>query len=306
MIAFGLLLVVAAIPLVAGPTGARVAARAARSLPPATATVVLTGFALSVSLVTGAVLCLACLLGVVEQFPATHPADWSTATLREQLPVPIGVGLAAGGLAIALLGRAGLHLVRVVARARRTAAVVATLPAVGDLAVIDDTALHAYSVPGRHSRIVVSTGLLRSLTGPQRGALLAHEEAHLRHHHHRYAQLARLAAAANPLLSPVARAVDGAIERWADTVAAREVGDAATVARALSTAALALPRMPPESLGAAHHDVIDRVRDLLEPPRRQARTGVLFVLAATLCWASATALVLYVFRVVELSESVVT
>ncbi|ONH21993.1 M56 family metallopeptidase [Pseudofrankia asymbiotica] len=296
------LLVLAMAPVAAGLIGGRVATRAARRLPPAAATVALTGFALTVSFATLALLCLTAFLGVVERFPATHPSDWSTPTLRERLPVPIPVGLAAGGVAAALLGRAARHLGRAVATARRTAAVVATWPSVGELTIVDDNAAHAYSVPGRNRRVVVSTGLLRSLTGPQRRALLAHEQAHLRHHHHRYAQLARLAAAAHPTLSPVARAVDRAIERWADAVAVRAVGDPVTVAHALGVAALAAPP-PAGGLGAAHHDVVDRVRDLLEPPRRRSRAAVPLALAALLCWASVIALALYTFSVVELSES---
>jgi len=69
--------------------------------------------------------------------------------------------------------------------------------------------------------------------------LLAHEGAHLRHHHHLYTQLARLAAAANPLLRPLARVIAEGTERWADEVAAAEVGSRRLAARGLARAALA-------------------------------------------------------------------
>lgn len=297
-------LALAAVPLVVGLVGSRLGARVARDLAAASATMILTGFAVTASLATGAVLVLTTFLGVVERCPWTHPDDWSARTLREMLPVPVPLALIAGGLLAAMTTRAVRHLVRTLASARRTAAVVASLPAVGGLAVIDDDASHAYSVPGRRGRVVLSTGLLRSLTAPQRRALLAHEEAHLRHHHHRYAQLTRLAAAANPLLAPVTRAVDLAIERWADAAAVRAVGDPTTVAHALGTAALAGPPAPPHGLGAAHHDVVDRVRDLLEPTRRRRRHGVLVAIAVMLCWASVTALTLHTFTVVEFCETV--
>ncbi|ADP81014.1 M48 family metalloprotease [Pseudofrankia inefficax] len=304
MIVLGVLLALALVPPLVGATGGRPAARVARRVPPAAATVLLTGFALTVSLATGMMLCLAAFLGTVELFPFAHPSDWSAGTLRARIPVPSAAGLAAGTLAVGLLGRAGLHLVRVVAGARRASAAVAVLPAVGELAVVDDPAAHAYAVAGRHRRVVVSTGMLRSLTGPQRRALLAHEHAHLRHHHHRYTRLAWLAAAANPLLTPVARAVDQAAERWADAVAVRAVGDPATVAHALGRAALA---GPPSShgLGAAGHDVVDRIRDLLEPPRRQASAGLLLGAAAVVCWASTAAVLFHTYNVIEFAETVV-
>ncbi len=57
--------------------------------------------------------------------------------------------------------------------------------------------------------------------------LLAHERAHARNSHYLFTSAARLAAAANPLLRPVAAEVGYAIERWADERAAAETGDRA-------------------------------------------------------------------------------
>jgi Zn-dependent protease with chaperone function len=71
-------------------------------------------------------------------------------------------------------------------------------------------------VSGLRGRIVVTTGLLHNLEPAERRAVLAHEAAHLRGHHQIYVQLTELAAAANPLLRPVARAVRYGVERWAD------------------------------------------------------------------------------------------
>ncbi|MCK9925871.1 M56 family metallopeptidase [Frankia sp. Mgl5] len=309
------LLALALFPAVVGLAGSRAAAGAARYLPPAAATVLLTTFAVTVSVAVETMLSLSAYLGTVDLFPAAHPHDWSTPTLRATLPIPNAAGLATGALAVILLGRTGVHLVRVVVGARRTTAAAAALPAVGGLAIIDDTAAHAYAVPGRNRRVVVSTGMLRLLTGPQRRALLAHEQAHLRHHHHRYAQLTRLAAAANPLTALIAPAVDHAIERWADAAAVRAVGDPCTVAHALGRAALGRPAAPPHrpgaahdhphGLGAAHDHVVDRVRDLLDPPLRQTRVGVLLAVATMLCWASTAAVVLYIHGVIELAEATV-
>jgi hypothetical protein len=47
-------------------------------------------------------------------------------------------------------------------------------------------------------------------------ALLAYERAYLRGRHHWFTAAAEPAAAANPLLRPLARAVAFTIERWAD------------------------------------------------------------------------------------------
>jgi Zn-dependent protease with chaperone function len=295
------------IPVLLGAGAGGFGSRAARRLPPALATVLLTAFALTVALATGMLLCLAAYVGTVGLLPLVHPRDWSPRRLHEELPIPAWVALATGAVAGVLLARACRHLVRVVRSSRRTAAAAAALPAIGDLAVVPDTAIHAYAVPGggphRRGRVVVSTGMLRCLSGPQRRALLAHEQAHLRYHHHWYVQLARLAAAANPLMRPVAIAVDQATERWADAVAVRQVGDRAVVAHALGRAALARPAAPGDALGAAQHDVLDRIRDLLEPPRRQAHTALLFAAATAACWLCTIAVILYTHGIVDIAEA---
>jgi Peptidase family M48 len=298
-----LILLVALLPLPVGFSAGRIAPRAARLLPPAAATLLLTTVALTVALATGLPLCLAAYVGTVDLLPLIHPYDWSAQQLHERLPIPTPAALATGLVAIVLAGRACLHLARVALSAHRTASAVAALPAIGDLAVVHDPAVHAYAVPGRGGRVVVSTGMLRALSGPQRRALLAHEQAHLRHRHYRYTQLARLAAAANPLMHPVARAVDQATERWADAAAVREIGDPTTLAHALGLAALARPILPAHALGASHHDVVDRIRDLLEPPRRRVHTGILLAAATALCWMSTATVVLYTHSLVELAEA---
>ena len=301
--AVGLVLLPALLPVLVGLGAPQLAPGAARYLAPAVATRLLTAVAITVALTTGLLLCLACYLGIVQLIPLAHPVDWSLQTLRHELPIPTPAALAAGLVATGLLMRACLQLTRIVRSARQTAAAAAGLRAVGDLAVVQDPAVHAYAVPGRGGRIVVSTGMLRTLSGAQRRALLAHEHAHLRYHHHRYAQLARLAAAANPLMLPVALAVDQAIERWADSAAAQEVGDPAIVAHALGLAVLARPRFPPQALSAARNDALERILDLFEPPRRRARIGVVLAVASAMCWVSTAVIVLYTHGVIELAEA---
>ncbi|MDV9172605.1 M48 family metalloprotease, partial [Streptomyces sp. W16] len=51
-------------------------------------------------------------------------------------------------------------------------------PVAGDLCVVDSPHPDAYALPGRPHRIVVTTGMLRSLDAAEREALFAHERAH--------------------------------------------------------------------------------------------------------------------------------
>jgi hypothetical protein len=145
-----------------------------------------------------------------------------------------------------------------VARSRALAAAFGharELPGAASLVVTRDQTAEAYTVPGRPGRIVVSTGMLDALDEPGRRALLAHEDAHLTGRHYVYTTAARLAAAANPLVRPLAGAVDYTVERWADEHAAHAVGDRRQVATAVATAAIAAKhtrarRNPVLALGA--------------------------------------------------------
>lgn len=56
-------------------------------------------------------------------------------------------------------------------------------------------------------------------------------------------------------------------------------------------------------LGVARNDVVDRVRDLREPPRRRMGLCVMVVAAAVLCWASVTTAMPCAHHVVELAEA---
>ncbi len=147
--------------------------------------------------------------------------------------------------------------------------------------IVDEPGLHAFAVPGAAGRVVVSSGMLRSLDGAERRALLAHERSHLRHRHHLFLTALRLAAAVNPLLYPVFRAAVFTIERWADEDAAEAVQDRPLVARTLGKAALASLRHPAAALPLAAQHVPRRMQALLAapPPRR---TAVILALGAVL------------------------
>jgi Peptidase family M48 len=291
-------------PLLLGIVTATTSRRAADRIAPGVATVVLTALALTVALATGLLLCVAAGVAAAELIPASSFGDWSSDVLRDNIPMPPAVGVGAGALAVALLCASAVHLARVALGTRRFARAAAGLLAHGDLVVVPDESMFAYAVPGRQRRIVASTGMLSTLSGPQRRALLAHEDAHLRFRHHVYVQLARLAAAANPLMRPVSRAVELSVERWADAVAAGEVGDRATVAHALATAAIGAARVPGGALAATGNDVVARVRTLLDPVPRRRPLAALLVGAALGCWVTAAVVVVHVHALLETAEAV--
>ncbi|MFF7634440.1 M48 family metalloprotease [Kitasatospora sp. NPDC008050] len=154
------------------------------------------------------------------------------------------------------------------------------------LSVLTDDRADAYALPGRlgrPGRIVVTTGMLRALSAPERAALLAHERAHLHGRHHLLLAAAEYAAVLHPALGQLRAPLGFHLERWADESAATAVGDRALTARAVGRAALAAARSPRPARpllapAAAAGPVPRRVAALLAPPaparpRRRARTG---------------------------------
>jgi Zn-dependent protease with chaperone function len=164
-------------------------------------------------------------------------------------------------------------------------------------------AAEAYALPGWPGRIVVSGRLLKALDEPGRAALLAHERAHLAGRHHLFTTVAHLAAAANPVLLPVSRAVDYTVERWADEHAARVTGDRRLVAVTIGRVAmLATPGPRPGAalgiVGAQSRRVSvawagpvpRRVAALLGPPPRSRALLMAAAAAIVLLLTGASAL----------------
>jgi hypothetical protein len=173
----------------------------------------------------------------------------------------------------------------------------------GRVVVVPGRSIEAYALPGSPGRIVVSGRLLDVLDDRGRAALLAHEHAHLTGRHHLFTTVARLAAAANPLLLPVARAVEYTVERWADERAATITGDRRLVASTIGQVALlATPR--PARLRAAALGITGtrvhpislawagpvprRVAALLAPPPRR-QLALLAIVAILILTAGASA-----------------
>ena len=267
----------------------------ARRLPPAVATWLLGVGGLLAAAASATALAL---LGftLVGQSPLlADQGRWSDAALRHTDPVATPVAVLAL-LVLALLSvrvlRAGTRRLLALRDAFRLAATLTT--AGGELAVLDHPDRLAYAVPGRPGRIVVSRGLLRSLDGAQRRAVLAHERAHLAHRHHLHHAVAHLAAAANPLLGRLPAAVALSTERWADEAAATTCRRD-TVADALAHAAVpgsGMLRVPATVLAATATQLATRIQALRDPAPRlrlwrvALLTGLLLATTATVIEAA--------------------
>lgn len=150
----------------------------------------------------------------------------------------------------------------------------------GRVRVVDTPRPMAYAEPGRRGGVVVSTGMLAVLEPAERRAMLAHERAHTAHRHDRFLVIGSLGAGL-PLLAPAVGALRHALERWADEVAAGEVGSRDVVARAVARAALAShDAAVGVGLGIAGADVPARVEALMCPPVRGAMATVWAALAS--------------------------
>ncbi|MEU0148838.1 M56 family metallopeptidase [Streptomyces sp. NPDC006288] len=164
-------------------------------------------------------------------------------------------------------------------------------PSAGDLSILDHPEADAYALPGNPGRIVVTSGMLRTLDGSEREALFAHERAHLAGRHHYFLTAADLAARCHPALNGLRDAIGLAVERVADEAAARVVGDRNLTARAIGRAALArntaATGRPPFAAGASGGPVPQRVKALLKPPTTPQRLAVAAV-TLLLAYAAAT------------------
>jgi Zn-dependent protease with chaperone function len=291
-----MMLLLGLVPFAVSVLLARTSGALARRLSPRAAAPLLTLLALTTSLATGLVLCLAAFSALARQPDVAAVGGWSRTTLRPWPQLPVSWGILAAATASVLLVAALGYFACAARELVRASRVCRGLDVGPDRLVItsDDRptayTVPAYSVAARTGAIVVSTGMLRLLRADERRALLAHEAAHLRHHHASYLLVARLAAAANPLLRPLARDVRLAVELWADQVAADEVGDSRIVAQALARASLAAAapaRRAALALAMAQTDVSARVRALMDRPPRLYPWAMAVALALTV--ASSTA-----------------
>jgi Zn-dependent protease with chaperone function len=305
MIALGL------VPFACSLLLALTAGRLGRRLCPAAAAPLLTLAALATSVATGMVLCLAAFTALARDPLVASLGGWPDDRAHPWAELPAGWGIAAAALAGVLLASAVVYLVHVgwdLTRAHQACRRLA--PADDQLRITPEEHPTAFTLPvplGRGA-IVVSAGMLRLLPADERRALLAHESAHLRRYHTGYVLLASLAAVANPVLRPVARQVRLAVELWADQLAAREVGDARVVARALARASLAASRPQQPGgfrLAVAESDISARVHALTHlPPRFRPWAAASVLALAVAASAIAVTLTFVVHNQVEVAQFV--
>jgi len=167
--------------------------------------------------------------------------------------------------------------------------------------VLDDPRPAAYCVAGRPAAIVVTSGALGLLGGPQLAAVLAHERAHLAGRHHLLTTVTRGLTAAFPgvpLFTRGAAEVARLSEMAADDAAVRLAGRPALVTALLAIATGApVPgaglaglaaghgvsghgAVPASGLAATACAVPARVERLLDPPGRSAVAVSRLALAA--------------------------
>ncbi len=227
------------LPLAAPLLAAAGARPIASRLPPQAATWLLTAAAVALAGLSTAVLGLLALTAVLRIPLVAALGDMSAQVIRRHDPASLSAAVAACALLAAATlaaGRAAWRRARALVAAARHAR---CLPGSGQVVVVPDGAADAYAVPGWPGRIVVTAGMLDALNPDERRVLLEHERAHAAGHHYLFTALTYFAAAANPLLRPVAAAVTYTVERWADEQAARACGDRRIAARAIGKAALA-------------------------------------------------------------------
>ncbi len=269
------------LPLVAAAAVALTAPWVARRLAPPAASWFLVIAATISAVATAVPLVLLVIGGLVKLLPV-----WGVAVTRAHLvggrdAVSWPIGLVAAVLLEVLTS----NVIRQAYRQWRTLRDIRLIAQAGGggLVVLEDARPYAYAVPGPVGAVIVSTGILDTLTEPERRALLAHERAHLAHHHSALQVLVTLATAVNPLLLPVRRHAKVHLERWADEVAA-EQASRPVMARSLARAALASVRTPSGMLAYATDHVRERLAALAEPRRRshwsRAAPSVVLVILA--------------------------
>jgi Zn-dependent protease with chaperone function len=151
------------------------------------------------------------------------------------------------------------------------------------IAIVDVGHAVAFAVPGNPGGVVISRVMLDALDIAERRVVLAHENAHLRFHHHAFVHAANGCAAAIPLLTPFARKAVFLTERCADETAAERIGSRSEVAAVIAKVALLPSYLAPKFTQAlSGGDVIARYEALENPkdiPRRRMIATALAVIA---------------------------
>ncbi len=284
------------LPLVIPALAAAAARPLAARLEPRLATWLLTCATVALAGCSTAALALLAAFAAARAPALAMLGGYSQAVMLRVDPIPVATGsvaalaLAGAGVAVAVMFR---NRARGLAESYRRAA---GLRAHDSIVVVPGPGIDAYALPGRPGRIVVSGLLLDRLDPGRRAALIAHEQAHLAGRHHLFASVARLAAAANPMLLPVARTVEYTVERCMGNrrLVAEPIGQVALLAsprprQAAGIALGAVGQLTQRVAVAWAGPVPRRVAALLNgPPRR--RTVLVAASAAIVLLAGVSAL----------------
>jgi hypothetical protein len=204
-------------------------------------------------------------LGYVAHFPVFGGRlDWCANAFGVHQPIPFWVG----GPAL-VLSIAGIIRARAVVKSYRRL----RHDHPGAIEIAEHHRPFAFTLPGRGGHVVLSTGLVAILDEAEQEVVLAHEYAHAQHRHDRYLLTAQLAAAAMPLLRPLAGRLQFSLERWADEMTVTHCGDRGFVARTLGKVALRSVA-PAGAMSFAGLGVPARVAALLSPPMLPLRSSV--------------------------------
>ena len=198
-----------------------------------------------------------------------------------------------GWIAAAAAAWLGVRAFLSIVRSRRTTHVARSLSGAGSchrrqgVETIVVPAQHpmAVSVPGRRPIVLLTSGLVRALSEREVTAVVRHEEAHIRHRHHRYiAALATIEAALGgvPFVRTSVSGVRLALERWADEEAAgSDPQTRADVRSALLRTAEAMVAAPSVAAFSTPGMVAERVKALEAPAGHASRQpGLLYGLMA--------------------------
>ena len=228
--------------------------------------------------------------------PATDPVrgdHWVALTL-------------AGVLAVELVGVLLLSGVRTARTRRRHRAllelVVRPSDSMPDTGLLDHPAPVAFCIPGARPLLVLSSGMVAELDDGQLAAVVAHERAHLKEHHHLLLLPFVAWEAALPVLPAAGRAHAGVrelVEMRADDVALTSLSVPAprrTLARAIVAAASGAggAGVPDGALAVTGSATGARVVRLLQPPQPlpAAARGVALLCAGLLLLLPTALLVL--------------
>ncbi len=147
-----------------------------------------------------------------------------------------------------------------------------------DVVLLPTADLLAFSVQGDHPQILVSVGMIDTLSPGELEAVLGHEHAHLRFRHHRLLVLATMIDSGLPLARRSTATLRTALERWADEASVADDGRARATLRAALLQASCAPTNPLHAAFSPLETVVERIDALGRPPSRPSwtRRGLLY------------------------------